>query len=215
MPILGERFYQMSNAIFCYDLKPIPLAVYSYLVCCAGQKDLCWPSIKTIALHCSCSENAARDAVKQYLTGRSVQKDAAKAAEYLRHAADQNHPWVNYLLGKLHLTGSGVPKDEEAAWNCFRMADACGHPSAQYILERQDQWHQPQLLMTVSRLLYHMSNIFWDNAPTAPAQPRLHIDRKRIQELQELRIALGHQPDDHEEEQTQTQTWGGMTMKGW
>ena len=152
---------------------------------------------------------------KEYLTGRSVQKDAAKAAEYLRHAADQNHPWVNYLLGKLHLTGSGVPKDEEAAWNCFRMADACGHPNAQYILERQDQWHQPQLLMTVSRLLYHMSNIFWDNAPTAPAQPRLHIDRKRMQELQELRIALGHQPDDHEEEQTQTQTWGGMTMKGW
>ena len=40
MPILGERFYQMSNAIFCYDLKPIPLAVYSYLVCCAGQKEL-------------------------------------------------------------------------------------------------------------------------------------------------------------------------------
>lgn len=44
------RFYQMSNAIFCYDLKPIPLAVYSYLACCAGQKELCWPSIKTIAL---------------------------------------------------------------------------------------------------------------------------------------------------------------------
>ena len=39
MPVLGERFYQMSNTIFCYDLKPIPLAVYSYLVCCAGQKD--------------------------------------------------------------------------------------------------------------------------------------------------------------------------------
>ena len=55
MPVLGERFYQMSNAIFCYDLKPIPLAVYSYLVCCAGQKDVCWPSMKTIALHCGCS----------------------------------------------------------------------------------------------------------------------------------------------------------------
>ena len=71
MPILGERFYQMSNAIFCYDLKPIPLAVYSYLVCCAGQKDLCWPSIKTIALHCNCSENAARDAVKQLVNADS------------------------------------------------------------------------------------------------------------------------------------------------
>lgn len=42
MPILGERSYPMSNVIFCYDLKPILLAVYNYLVCCAGQKDLCW-----------------------------------------------------------------------------------------------------------------------------------------------------------------------------
>lgn len=152
---------------------------------------------------------------KEYLTGKSVQKNVARATEYLRHAADQNHPWASYLLGKLYLAGNGVPKDEEAAWNCFRMANAFGHPYAQYVLERQDQWHQPQLLFTVSRLLYHMSNIFRDNAPAALAQPRLHIDRKRMRELQELRIALGHQPDDHEEEQTQTRTWGGMTMKGW
>lgn len=152
---------------------------------------------------------------KEYLTGKSVPKDAVKAAEYLRYAANKNHPWASYLLGKLYLTGNGVPRDEEEAWNCFRMADAYGHPNAQYILERQDQWHQPQLLLTVSRLLYHMSNIFRDNAPTVPAQPRLHIDRKRMRELQELRIALGHQPDDHEEEQIQTRTWGGMTMKGW
>ena len=159
--------------------------------------------------------DAAYHLGKEYLTGKSVQKDAVKAAEYLRHAADQNHRWANYLLGKLYLTGNGVPKDEETAWNCFRIADAYGHPYAQYVLERQEQWHQPQLLMTVSRLLYHMSNIFRDNAPVPAARPRLHIDRKRMRELQELRIALGHQPDDHEEEQTQTQTWGGMTMKGW
>ena len=165
------------------------------------------------------SQNGNCDAAyrlgKEYLTGTSVQKDAIKAAEYLRHAADQNHPWASYLLGKLYLTGNGVPKDEEAAWNCFRMANAFGHPYAQYVLERQEQWQRPELLLTVSRLLYHMSNIFRDNAPTAPAQPKLHIDRKRMRELQELRIALGHQPDDHEEEQTQTQTWDGMTMKGW
>lgn len=159
--------------------------------------------------------NAAYRLGKEYLTGTSVQKDAARAAEYLCHAADRNHPWASYLLGKLYLTGNGVPKDEEAAWNCFRMADAYGHPYARYVLERQEQWQRPELLLTVSRLLYHMSNIFRDNVPTAPAQPRLHIDRKRMRELQELRIALGHQPDDHEEEQTQTQSWGGMTMKGW
>lgn len=66
---------------------------------------------------------------KEYLTGKSVQKDAARAAVYLRHAADNNHPWASYLLGKLYLTGSGVPKDEAAAWNCFRMADV--YPYAQ------------------------------------------------------------------------------------
>ena len=68
-----------------------------------------------------------------------MQKDAVKAAEYLRHAADNNHPWSNYLLGKLYLIGNDVPKDEEAAWNCFCMADAYGHPYAQYVLERQEQ----------------------------------------------------------------------------
>lgn len=63
MPVFGERFYQMSNTIFYYQLTPIQFSVYSYLVCCAGQKDVCWPSMKTIARHCNCSENAARAAV--------------------------------------------------------------------------------------------------------------------------------------------------------
>ena len=74
MPILGEQFYQMSNAIFCYDLKPIPLAVYSYLVCCAGQKELCWPASRPS--HCSCSENVARDAVRQLVDRGFIRKAA-------------------------------------------------------------------------------------------------------------------------------------------
>ena len=148
-----------------------------------------------------------------YRDGGLLLPDAEQAAHWLELAARRDLPAAQYALGKLYLTGNGVPKDEEAAQNCFRMANAFGHPYAQYVLERQEQWQRPQLLMTVSRLLYHMSNIFRDNVPAVPAQPRLHIDRKRMQELQELRIALGHQPDDHEEEQTQT--WCGMTMKGW
>ena len=150
-----------------------------------------------------------------YRDGGLLLPDTERATHWLELAARRDLPAAQYALGKLYLTGNGVPKDDEAAWNCFRMADAYGHPCARYVLERQDQWHQPQLLIAVSRLLYHMSNIFRDNVPAPPAQPRLHIDRKRMRELQELRIALGHQPDDHEEEQTQTQTWGGMTMKGW
>ncbi len=75
MPILGERFYQISNAIFCYDLKPIPLAVYSYLVCCAGQKDLCWPSIKTMRT-AAVRKTLRRDAVRQLVDRGFIRKAA-------------------------------------------------------------------------------------------------------------------------------------------
>lgn len=39
----------------------------------------------------------------------------------------------------------------------------------------------------------------------------MHIDRKRLQKLRAKKIALGHKPDDHEEEQNV----GDMTMGGW
>ena len=65
MSILNQQFFQMSNAIFCYGLKPIQLAVYSYLRCCAGKKETCFPRMKTIAACCSCSESAAREAIRE------------------------------------------------------------------------------------------------------------------------------------------------------
>ena len=61
--ILGERFFKLSNALFCYHLTPIQFTVYSFLVSSAGQKEKCWPSMKTIAANCRCSETAAREAV--------------------------------------------------------------------------------------------------------------------------------------------------------
>lgn len=65
MSILNQQFFQMSNAIFCYGLKPIQLAVYSYLRCCAGKKETCFPRMKTIAASCSCSESAAWEAIRE------------------------------------------------------------------------------------------------------------------------------------------------------
>lgn len=64
MSILGERFFKLSNALFCYHLTPIQFTVYSFLVSSAGQKKNCWPSMKTIAANCYCSVNAAREAVR-------------------------------------------------------------------------------------------------------------------------------------------------------
>jgi len=63
--LFSKNYFKMSNAIFYYGLTPIQLAVYCYLVSCAGQKESCYPSIKTIAAACHCSKNAARDAVTE------------------------------------------------------------------------------------------------------------------------------------------------------
>ncbi|MCI8840314.1 MAG: helix-turn-helix domain-containing protein [Oscillospiraceae bacterium] len=37
--------------------------MYSFLVSSAGQKGKCWPSMRTIAASCRCSETAAREAI--------------------------------------------------------------------------------------------------------------------------------------------------------
>ena len=66
-------------------------------------------------------------------------------------------------------------------------------------MERGEQ-EPPSVLLASTRLLYHMGNIFRDNAP-APAADGVRIDRKRLQRLREKRVALGHKPDDHELEQ--------------
>ena len=63
------------------------------------------------------------------------------------------------------------------------------------------------VLLSATRLLYHMGNIFRDNAP-APAANGIQIDRKRLAQLRQKRVALGHKPDDHELEQQQ-----GFSMK--
>ena len=65
-------------------------------------------------------------------------------------------------------------------------------------------------MLAATRLLYYMSRIFEDH--TLPhSSAGLHVDRKLRRKIQEKKIAMGHKPDDHEEEQIQA--WGGMTMK--
>ena len=68
------------------------------------------------------------------------------------------------------------------------------------VMDRIDRGEQrpPSIMLAATRLLYHMGNIFRDNAPAMPTVGGVHIDRKRLQELQRKRIALGHKPDDHE-----------------
>ena len=146
---------------------------------------------------------------KEYLSGKNVSKDTSTAAEYLRQAADNGSAYAQYLLGKLTLMGEGVPKDMDAAYEWFAAARDNGHTYVKFFLKRMERGEQepPSVLLASTRLLYHMGNIFRNNAP-APAAAGVQIDRKRLAQLRQKRVALGHKPDDHELEQQQ-----GYTMQ--
>ena len=44
-----EHYVRMYNKVFDLELKATTFLVYSYLVCCAGSKGNCWPSLETIS----------------------------------------------------------------------------------------------------------------------------------------------------------------------
>ena len=146
---------------------------------------------------------------KEYLSGKNTIKDAETAVSYLRQAADNGSAYAQYLLGKLTLMGEGVPKDPDTAYEWFAAARDNGHAYAEFFMKRMERGEQepPSVLLSATRLLYHMGNNFRDNAP-APAANGVQIDRKRLALLRQKRVALGHKLDDHELEQQQ-----GFSMK--
>ena len=77
-------------------------------------------------------------------------------------------------------------------------------PMHSFFVDRMEQqvYASSGLLLSATRLLHHMGHIFRDSVPPVPVPDGMQIDRKRLQKLREKKIALGHKPDDHEEEQS-------------
>lgn len=142
---------------------------------------------------------------KLYLQDTQVEKNPAQAVEYLTDAAEQGCSQAQYLLGKLYLLGQDVEQDYAAAEYWFTQAASQGHEYAQFFLDHMEPERDPSVLLYATHLLCAMAQIIRETPPPAP--PGIHIDRKRFQQLMEKKIAMGHKPDDHEE-----QGWGGMTM---
>ena len=138
---------------------------------------------------------------KEYLSGKNTIKDAETAVSYLRQAANNRNAYAQYLLGKLYLMGEGILKDMDAAYEWFAAARDSGNNYAEFFMKRMERGEQepPSVLLSATRLLYHMGNIFRDNAP-APAANGVQIDRKRLAQLRQKRVALGHAINDHENE---------------
>ena len=147
---------------------------------------------------------------KLHLQGEQVPKDAAKAVEYLKASAEQGNQYAQYTLGKLYLTGEDVAQDREQSYRWFWASASQGNEYAQFFLDHFNDSRSPNILLAATKLLHHMGRIFQDSSvpPCPPASQR--ADRKLLQKLRQKKIAMGHKPDDHEEEQTM----GGMTMGG-
>lgn len=67
-----------------------------------------------------------------YVLGRGVPQDYAKAIAYLQKAADRNNPYAQNELGYLYFAGKGVPQNYAMALQFYERSAAAGIPSAQY-----------------------------------------------------------------------------------
>ena len=145
---------------------------------------------------------------KEYLTGEVVTKDIVKAVEWFSQSAEADDQYAQYMLGKLYLTGQGVTHDQTKAMVWFSRSAAQGKQYAKFFLEHQNDLRPPSVMLAATRLLYHMSRIF-ENHALPHSSAGLHVDRKLRRKIQEKKIAMGHKPDDHAEENQ-----GGMVMGG-
>jgi len=144
-----------------------------------------------------------------YRLGKEFLQDGniVEALSWLTVSAEAGNPYAEYLLGKLYWEGEVVPQDREQAVSWLGQAAEQGHAHAQILLDRQDSSALPSAILAVNSLLHQMGRIFQDNAWPRDGTHGQHTDRKLRRKMQQKRIAMGHKPDDHEE-----QTYTGPAM---
>ena len=143
---------------------------------------------------------------KELFKGDLIKRNSDAAVEWFTRSAEGGNPYAQYMMGKLYLTGTEAPYDEERAIHWLTRSAEQGNQYAQYLLNHLEENRPPSAMLAVTRLLHHMSRVFRDNSVPKSRPGGVQIDRKRLKKLQEKRIALGHKPDDHEEQ------WPNLTM---
>ena len=143
---------------------------------------------------------------KELFKGDLIKRNSDAAVEWFAMSVEGGNPYAQYMMGKLYLTGTEAPYDEERAIHWLTRSAEQDNQYAQYLLNHLEENRPPSAMLAVTRLLHHMSRIFRDNSVPKSRPGGIQIDRKRLKKLQEKRMALGHKPDDHEEQ------WPDMTM---
>lgn len=117
--------------------------------------------------------------------GPIIKKDAAEAAPEDSGSADA-------------ASKDAAPPVDEAAPAFSQQPDQTNQQKGS--VPTGSDYYAPTVGEAVVRMLHHMSRIFEDNSKIDQIHRGLQIDRKRRQELQRKRLAMGHKPDDHEEQ---------------
>ena len=150
------------------------------------------------------NDYAAYRLAKEYLTGKNIPRDVRQSEWWFTQSAQSGNEFAQYALGKAYLFGQNFPHDIDQATYWLEQATSQGNLYAESLLERVQDSSQASAFLAVCRLLHHMSKIFEDNSLPKSNPGGIHIDRKRLRQLQERRIAMGHRVDDHSDY--------GMTM---
>ena len=124
-----------------------------------------------------------------------------EAVRWLTDAAERGDPYAQYALGKLYLLGKQVPPDHDAAVRWLKQSAAQGNKSARTTLERMEHSRGPSVLSAATRLLHHMSRIFQEQSTSGSIASIRFTDSKLRQRIRDKKIAMGHKPDDHEDQE--------------
>ena len=131
------------------------------------------------------------------LGAETVPKDVDRALELLTECAEAGNQFAQYTLGKAYLLGGDIPQDQGQAVHWLGLSAQQGNQYAQYYLNRV----YSSIFSSTASLLYHMGRIFQEQRPQPVAGMRVAVDSKLRRRIREKKIAMGHKPDDHEEEQ--------------
>ena len=146
------------------------------------------------------------DTLAQYRLGKLLLESGeadrnTEAIRWLTGAAERGDPYAQYALGKLYLLGKQVPPDHDAAVRWLKQSAAQGNESARTTLERMERFRGPSVLSAATQLLHHMSRSFQEQSTSGPIASIQFTDSKLRQRIREKKIAMGHKPDDHEDQE--------------
>ena len=153
------------------------------------------------------NEYAEYRLAKLYLTGNGVPKDVSRAVELLDASAKRGNQYAQYTLGKIYLQGYEVGQNMDLAEYWLSRAAEQGHAYAQFFLDHMNEPRTPSVMLAVTQLLHGLANILQTSVPCDATTRPIEFDRKSWQDMLEKRIAIGHKPDDHEDQQ-----YSGMSM---